>query len=565
MSPAQAPASPRDWRELAYPLILLAICLVLFFGPLNLRSLWETDEARYAEIAREMLQSGDWITPHLNFVKYFEKPVLTYWLVAGSFKLFGIADWSARLTPAVFGTLTVLLTYLLGRRMWEPRSGLWAGICLATSLMFLALSWVLLVDMVLCFGVVLAVYGAWELRLGHGWGGYLFWAGCAIGLLTKGLLGPGLPGMAVVLFALLAGEWPLIRALVHWRGIVLFLLLCAAWLVPMCLANPEFARYFFIDENFGRLLTNEHQRYQPFYYYMLLLPGGLLPWVGLLPWALWRAWPGRAWRSAQSRPWLLAMVWFGSFFLFLSASQSKMMHYALPMLPPLALLLGRPLGSLAQAWRGQESPPGVRHGLTALAALVVLAAAALPLVLAASPDVGYEQVGAFLLLVPLFLAGLGLGVFWVRGRAWAGLGAPLGLLAGMVLCVLLAAPRLDQYRSVKELAAPLRQTLAAEDVLVSFGDYFQGLPYYAGRRVVVAGNWGELEFGRVRDPQASQWFLPGPGELADLLRDSRRRVVVLCFSDEYQRFLARPKITEGLKLYEWGKVGDKLLFSNRPR
>ena len=121
MNPAQPLAAQRDWRELAYPLILLGVCLLLFFGPLNLRSLWETDEARYAEIAREMLQSGDWITPRLNFVKYFEKPVLTYWLVAASFKLFGIADWSARLTPALFGTLTVLLTYLLGRRRWEPR------------------------------------------------------------------------------------------------------------------------------------------------------------------------------------------------------------------------------------------------------------------------------------------------------------------------------------------------------------------------------------------------------------------------------------------------------------
>jgi hypothetical protein len=139
------------------------------------------------------------------------------------------------------------------------------------------------------------------------------------------------------------------------------------------------------------------------------------------------------------------------------------------------------------------------------------------------------------------------------------------VLAGVVLCVSLASPRLDQYRSVKELAAPLKASLTTEDVLVSFGDYFQGLAYYAGRRVVVAGNWGELEFGRQRDSKAAQWFLPGPGELISLLKDSRRRVVVLCFDDEYTRFLQRIKGVEGIKLHQWGQVGDKVLFANRAR
>jgi hypothetical protein len=107
--------------------------------------------------------------------------------------------------------------------------------------------------------------------------------------------------------------------------------------------------------------------------------------------------------------------------------------------------------------------------------------------------------------------------------------------------------------------------LRADDVLVSFGDYFQGLPFYAGRRVVVAGNWGELEFGRKQDPQAAKWFLLGPGELIELMKDTRRRVVVLCFSDEYARFLHRAKGMEGFKQHLWAKAGDKVLFANRPR
>jgi 4-amino-4-deoxy-L-arabinose transferase-like glycosyltransferase len=566
MSRQAVSSGPRPWGELAYPLILLALCGLLFFGLLGQRTLWETDEPRYAEIAREMVESGDWVTPRLNYVKYFEKPALTYWLVAASFKLFGVSDYAARLTPAFFALLTVLLTYLLGRSLWGAWGGFWSAVCLATSLMFMALSWVLIVDMVLCFGVVLAVYGAWELRLGRCWGAYLFWAGCAVGFLTKGLLGPGLPAMAVVLFALLGREWAFLRRLADWRGLLLFLVLVAPWNIWMSLANPEYPGYF-LHENVGRLLAGqEFKRDQPFWYYLPLLPAAFLPWVGFLPWALCQNWPGRAWRGASARPWLLPAVWFASFLLFLSAGSSKMMHYALPMLPPLALLMGPPLASLLDSWRRQPAPAGVRWGVTGLAVLVLLAASALPLVPAFSPDITYAQVGPFLLAGPLLLGGLGLGIFTMRRWAWAGLAAPLTLLAGVVLCVALAAPRLDQYRSVKELAAPLKASLTAEDLLVSFGDYFQGLPYYAGRRVVVAGNWGELEFGRQREPKAAQWFLPGPGELISLLKDSRRRVVVLCFSDEYERFQQRVKGVEGgVKLYQWAQVGDKILFANRPR
>ncbi|CAO0822629.1 4-amino-4-deoxy-L-arabinose transferase [Desulfarculales bacterium] len=118
MNPRAKAGGQRSWDELAHPLILLVLCGLLFFSFLGQRTIWETDEARYAEIAREMMESGDWVTPRLNYVKYFEKPILTYWLVAASFKIFGVSDYTARLTPAIFGTLIVLLTYLLGRGLW---------------------------------------------------------------------------------------------------------------------------------------------------------------------------------------------------------------------------------------------------------------------------------------------------------------------------------------------------------------------------------------------------------------------------------------------------------------
>ncbi|MFZ5587742.1 MAG: glycosyltransferase family 39 protein [Thermodesulfobacteriota bacterium] len=588
--PAKAkPQRPPRWPALAYPAALMAICGLLFFAGLGHRGLWETDEARYAEIAREMVESGDWVTPRLNYVKYFEKPVLTYWLVGLSFAPFypdpadhaqgaadpafraaleafyARADYLARLTPAAFASLTVLLVYLLGARLWEPRSGFYAGLVLATSLMFWTLAQVLLVDMVLCAGVALAVWGAWELRSGHRRGLYAFWAGCAIGFMTKGLLGPGLPAIAVLTYAVLAGEWILLRTLVHWHGPALFLVLAAPWNLWMSVVNPEYPAYF-IQENFGRLLSGgDFKRAQPFWYYLPLMPAALLPWTALTPWALWQAWPGRAWRAPAQRPWLFAAAWAVAPFLFLSASSSKMMHYVLPLLPPLALFMGRPLGSLMAAWRTAAAPAGVRWGLTGLAVLGLTAGAGLVLAPALTPEVSWGQAGGYLLLIPLALCLLSVAVFALRGRAWAALAGPGLAFLGILACAAVAAPRLDDYRSVRDLVAPLRAELKADDLLVSFGDYYQGLPFYAGRRAVVVNNWGELEFGRRRDPQAGQWFHREQIDLIHLMQDPRRRVIALAETGAFERFRRQAAGAPGLLLFEWRRLGDKSLFANRPR
>ncbi len=551
-------------RDAVFAAVLLAVCGALFFSFMGLRGLWETDEARYAEMAREMVETGDWATPRLNYVKYFEKPPLACWLVAISFKLFGISDASARLMPAVFGTLTVLLVFLLGRSLWEGRAGFFAGLSLAASFMFFALSRVLLVDMVLCFGVVLALYGAWELRGGRSFGLYLFWLGCAAGFLSKGLLGPGLPVMAVVLFCLASGEWPLAWRLAYWRGPLLFGLLCAPWVIWVSLVNPEFFRFFFIDEHLGRLLTDRHQRAEPFYFYFWLVPAAFFPWTALLPWAIWRDWPGRGWRTPGRRPFLFVAVWFISFFLFLSLSSSKMLHYGLPMMPALALLLGPALASFPfKDWQ-RPCPKGISFSLAVLAVLVMAAGLVVLLVPALNPDIHYQQVGMFLLLGPALAAGAGLLIFLLRARLGAFWGAPLFIFAVVVACVALAAPALDPYRSLAGLMKPLQAELKPADMLVTYGDHYYGVPFYGGRRAAVVGNWGELDFGRRLDPEARKWFLPDDQALIRLLQNPRVRVLAVSETAAYERFRKKAGGVPGLLLFEWARLGDKSLFCNRP-
>lgn len=562
------PAAHQRWPGWLYLLVLLALCGLLFFSLPNLRDLWESDEARYAEIAREMATSNSlqhWVLPRLNYVLYLEKPPLSYWLTALSFKLFGVSAASARLVPAVFGTLTVLLTFLLGREMWgQERAGFWSGVVLATGLMFFALSRVVLVDMVLGFGIVLAVYGAWRLRGGRDWGLYAFWLGCALGFLTKGVLGPGLAALAVVVFAALSGEWHLLWQLINWRGWALFLLLTAPWVVAAAWQQGDFIKYFFWDEQVGRLLTTRHQRYQPFYYYFLLLPGAFFPWIALLPWAIGRTFPRNQWRAPAARPWLLAAAWFVSLFVFLSLSSSKMMHYALPLLPPLALLVGRPLAGVMSWQAGAAAPLGLRASLVALAGLSLAAGLGLLIIPAGNPDISYAHGGALLFWGPLFLSALGLGVYLVRGRVWAAAGAPLAVFLLLVLGAGLAAPTLDEYRSVAGLLRPIQAELRPGDVLANLGDYWHGTAFYGKRRVKVVGNWGELGFGRRLAPDRAAWFLKDDAALLRLL-EGRRRVLVIAETPRFRRFFRWAQNKHGLPLFAWVQMGDKTLFSNRPR
>lgn len=556
--------------EALYAGLLLLVCVVLFFCMLGMRTLWETDEARYAEIAREMVDAPSWewwVVPRLNHVKYMEKPPLSYWTTAIFFKAFGVSDFTARLTPAVFGTLTLLLTFLLARAMWTGRAGFFTGLSLACSVMFALLSRILLVDMVLCFGIVLAIYGLWAITQEKRWGVYAFWTGCAIGFLTKGLLGPGLAGMASVLYLLISGQYRMLIKLFDWRGIVLFLVLVLPWLIAATALEDGFLKYFFWDEQFGRLATNAHQRHEPFYYYLGIVPAGFAPWIALLPWAVWKTWPGKAWRAPENRPWLLAMVWFGSYFVFLTLSQSKMLHYALPMMPPLALIMGRAMATLGeQGWRS-DSGGFLAVSVDALAVLLLIAGAAIVAAPQFIPDVTYDHFGMLVIAGPLALSLLALACHLLRHMAWAAVAAPLavfGMLAGLWVA---AAGTLDPYRSVEPLVAAIQEEIKPGDLLATYGDYYHGAVFYGKRRVMVIGNWGELEYGRARDPEADKWFIEERPDPDNLLKVMYRpeRIFVITETDKFRRVMNSPQRKKnGPPLYEWAKAGDKTLFSNRP-
>jgi 4-amino-4-deoxy-L-arabinose transferase-like glycosyltransferase len=352
--------------------IALAVFAGLWFCNLGYRHLVRPDEGRYAEIPREMVASGDWLTPRLNGLKYFEKPALQYWATATAFRALGTSEWTARLWPGLTGFFGVLLAFYAGNRLFGPPVGHYGAAVLASSALYLLLGHMLTLDMGLTFFMSASVFavalaqrdssGAKERR---GWM-WVAWGAAALAVLSKGLVGVVLPAGAVALYILIGRDWKLLSRLHLFSGGALFLALAAPWFVAVSLANPEFFRFFFIHEHFERFLTREHDRYEPAWYFVPILLLGILPWVASLLPALADAWRRRP--DARFQPQRFLLLWCAVVFAFFSASDSKLGSYILPLFPALALLIGSALASAGRR-------TALAHaGILALIGLVLIGA-----------------------------------------------------------------------------------------------------------------------------------------------------------------------------------------------
>jgi 4-amino-4-deoxy-L-arabinose transferase-like glycosyltransferase len=338
-TPLTAAFSRRTWTLLA-----IAIAIV-WFANLDVRKLQHPDEGRYAEIAREMVASGDWVTPRLNGIKYFEKPPLQYWLTAAAFRAFELDEWTARLPGALAGFLTILIVGYVGSIVASKTAGAYAALALAGCVWPFGIAHLVTLDALLTFWLTAAL-GAF--LLAQHWRAdatrsrrwmLVAWAATAGGMMTKGLVALVIPFATLVIHTLLTRDrtpWSRVELL---RGLALFLLLAAPWFVVVSARNPEFARFFFIHEHFERFLTTEHRRTGAWWYFLPMLAIGLLPWTGVFLWGLRRSWtePVAAGSFAWTR---FCLVWCAFVLVFFSISGSKLPSYILPIFPAAALVLG---------------------------------------------------------------------------------------------------------------------------------------------------------------------------------------------------------------------------------
>ena len=499
----------------ARTLVLLVAFTAVWFSNLEYRKLVNPDEGRYAEVPREMVASGDWITPRLNDIKYFEKPALQYWATAAAYSLFGEHQWTARLWSALTGFLGVLMVFFTGRRLFGADAGWYAALVLGSSLLWVLVGHVNTLDMGVSFllsaavcAFLLAQHDAAKERARSRWM-LAAWAALALALLSKGLIGLVLPGAALFLYILIERDWRLPGRLRLVAGITLLLALALPWFVAVSLANPEFFRFFFIHEHFERFLTKQHGRYEPPYYFIPVLLAGMLPWTLTLIDALARAWKRDPQQRFQVRRFLF--LWAAVVFVFFSASSSKLLPYILPMFPALALLIGArltQLGARALAWQALPA---------ALAGIVVLALVP-GIERYASREVEVEMfrdyadwlIAAGLLQIAGAAACARLA--W-RGRAAAAL--VVLAFAGLVFAqlVLSGHESLSRAKSAYHIVQEIKPELKPGMPFYSVDTYDQSLQFYLRRSTTMVAYKDELGFGIEQEPEK---FIP---ELAQFERN----------------------------------------------
>lgn len=328
-------------------LLLAGFCAFLFFYGIGQFGLVGADEPRYAQVAREMLERHDWITPVLSGSPWLEKPPLYYWEAMLAYSAFGVSDVSARIPSAIDATLLVIAVYLFFRR-FRKRVELDAALIAASSAAIVGYARAASMDMPLTAAFGIGMLSWWGWREG---GSRIYLAGfylcMALGMLAKGPVAPFLAATVILVFAAAVRDWSLLSKTIWWPAMVLFLLIAMPWYIAVQRANPRFFREFIVEHNLARFSSNLYHHPEPFWYYIPVAALALVPWIVFVCAAFIesvRAW----WREGKSDPadpdlelqfGLFACCWLVLPILFFSISQSKLPGYILPAVPAGAILL----------------------------------------------------------------------------------------------------------------------------------------------------------------------------------------------------------------------------------
>lgn len=537
------------------PLLFAAAAFtILWFALLGGRPLYDPDEGRYAEIPREMLAGGDWVTPHLNGLAYLEKPPLQYWITALLFRAFGENAAVARLWTGVCGYLSLLIVLFIGRRLWGPEAGRNAFLLTAASTLFVLLGHQLTLDMSLSFFLLagLACFIAAQLRRSERRACTAWMLGCwtamACAVLTKGLIGMLIPAVTLIVYVAWQRDFAALRNLSARWGLPLFALITVPWFYAAARDNPDFLQFFFIREHFARFLTPIEHRLQPWWFFIPVLAAGVLPWLPQAARALCLGWRTAAPRGAFSATRLL-WIWSVFVLVFFSLSDSKLIPYILPAVPTLALLCALPrAGDGARGlWGGVLLTLAAAAGILAYASAAWSSASGLALALCLRAVLLWTVAG-------LFFSALVCGVLLRRQRAPDALSA---LCAGWFLAsvtILIGAAQAQGFYSARDPALALRAVAPAAAPIFSVQCYDQSLPFYLKRSVVLVDYRDEFDFGLRLEPGR------GIASLAEF--SARWRVLDLGYAVMPPETRDR-LVAAGVPMHELARFPQRVLISRR--
>lgn len=550
------------------------IIFSLFIGSYNLIT---PDEGRYVEIAREMIASGNYITPQLDGTTFLDKPILFYWIEASIMKVFGLHEWSVRLLPVLFGALGCIFNYFAGLKLFSRRTGLFAAFLQMSTLIYFFSAHYTNMDLMVAVLITGSLYASIiglkatstvKQRTLYLWGAYFL---AALAFLTKGLIGLVFPAMILGVWVLIRRDWSSLLRLRIFTGLALFLIIVTPWIAAVSYYNPEFLHYFFVVQQFMRYTAGaSFNVHQPVYFYVVVIVLGLIPWIIFFPQMLYY----QIKHAKQSddalhevRSYLL--IWPLLIFVFFSIPTSKIIGYILPAIPPLVLLIANYLEE--QSCELVKSR-NLKIGTSLFLALSAVISFTL-MIIAYMPNLTNKSAVLWLTIIATIIMLGGVRTVYCafyKQRLMPTI-ATLCFTATVAFIICVASVSTFKITTIKPIAQTIKRYQHQSDFTVTYQDYFQDLPAYIHQQVYVVYNWQdnaslihEDDWRRelaedILYKHYRQHNLITPEQFLDLWQN--KKIFVVLKKDKFSKF--KSKVTKTSRRYHIIKSGrDHVLVSN---
>ncbi len=539
---------------------LLAICTVMFWWRLGHLPLIDPDEPFYAQTTTEMVKGNEWLTPTIFGERQFEKPIFFYWQSMIAQKIFGQTELAARVPSALAGTLLVFLTWVFGRRMFSPRAGFCAAVVLATGVEYAFMSRLMLTDIFLALCISASVFCFWlateEEDKRDRWM-ILHFVASALAMLTKGPVGLLVPTLGSICYLWLTGKRSPWRGKGLWLGLLAWLLIAGPWYGSMFAKyGMEYWHRFFVHENWERLTSAEHKHSNHWWYYLMILVAGNLPWIPLLIAAIVRTVKD----IKVDRRMLFLVCWFVPNLIFFTICNSKLPTYTFFLFVTLALVMGHTLDQwIGKGFRGK----GERILVAALAilqtVLVLGAASAVTLMLPKDSNAFIKDLSPVIYVLSAIISIPMVLMLLKRTVAWAGTTVLVTAFIVMYMQYGVDA-KVMEYTSTRGIAAEAMKVRLPGEPIISSSFIARAVTYYTGSMP------DGVIFFPSRPDQTQPYFTPHPplhmlradvgtGEFADQYPS----VLCIALMRDWDHFQSSGSVIKD-RCEKITVIGDRLVF-----
>ncbi len=461
---------------------LFAVVIFMCFFRLGSFTLFDVDEAVFSEATKEMVQSGNWITPMYNGENRYDKPIFFYWMMAASYGIFGINEFAARFPSALLGLLLCTAVYLFVKYFHDERKALYAVVSLALSVFFMAYSHAAVTDMTLTFFITLSLF-SFYLSLRKEKFIYGFYVFSALAFLTKGLIGIIFPMVIASVYLLVTEGLKGVNRLFSPKAVLLFFVVSAPWYVTQTVVNGrEFIQQFFIKHHFARYTGVISGHKGPVYYYIPVLLAGLFPWITFLPAGV------RNTLKGNDNMGLFAIIWFSVIFLFFSFSATKLPNYVLPAVPAVSIIIAAGMSDGNIRWR--------KYANICIAVISLLIGVAFVIFQRYLPKFGiYDTNWMFgAAAIMIVMAVLSLSAVFAKKNSYVFLSGVMFLFLSVLSIKALPVVNQHLQGTLYKYSLYAKDRLRDDQRVIAYRINNPSVVFYSGHKVMNIGNKNELSY-----------------------------------------------------------------------